>query len=493
MTGLKLLKRGLNLGDMIFANYETTGEPRALRLRAIHQDHELFTHKVFWHLACEYLEAADAPPGKGQQFGLATHRIRIGNFDGVKKITELPAYPIKYHAQEVEIKRKLTHRGQEWAKLCGVHHKQYNGLAYRNAQRVWVNGRIMVDRGTFAEGLLGGLLDIVSRDAHDADPLPVDGKNLKDDIMLATPIVNGFSLVDKRWFKFNVECVTDIEWNDDGFNNLAINPDRRALIKALVNSHANLKEKRSVDDFVTGKGVGLIVNLFGPPGVGKTLTVEATSEHLRKPLYVVSAGDLGTTPTYLEGELAKVFSLAPVWDAIVLIDEADVFLQERGTADVERNAMVAVFLRQLEYFQGILFLTTNRVKQFDPAFQSRIHLSLHYDDLSQSQKESLWRAFLEKTRTVGPGLSNLSTQQLQTLSRNNLNGWQIKNIIKLAVALAGEEETPLTYAHLVRTMDAADDWRSNPTATASLRTFWPVVVGVGIVFCIAATRLAVRK
>ncbi|KAJ7099777.1 hypothetical protein C8R44DRAFT_642185 [Mycena epipterygia] len=71
-------------------------------------------------------------------------------------------------------------------------------------------------------------------------------------------------------------------------------------------------------------------------------------------------------------------------DAAVLIDEADVFLEERGTASIERNAMVAVFLRQLEYFQRVLFLTTNRVKQFNPAFQSRIHLSCN---LLCSEKE----------------------------------------------------------------------------------------------------------
>lgn len=91
--------------------------------------------------------------------------------------------------------------------------------------------------------------------------------------------------------------MTDIDWNDDGFNNLAIDPDRKTLIQGLVKSHASQKEKQSADDFVAGKGGGLIINLFGmlqcpyfigeshdragAPGVGKTLTVEATSERKR--------------------------------------------------------------------------------------------------------------------------------------------------------------------------------------------------------------------
>lgn len=69
---------------------------------------------------------------------------------------------------------------------------------------------------------------------------------------------------------------------------------------------------------------------------------------MRKPLYVVGAGDLGTDASTLDNALTKIFALIPLWDAVVLIDEADVFLEERGPADLERNAMVAVFLRQIE-------------------------------------------------------------------------------------------------------------------------------------------------
>jgi hypothetical protein len=57
--------------------------------------------------------------------------------------------------------------------------------------------------------------------------------------------------------------VTSIDWNTESFDNLAIDSDRKHLILGLVKSHANLKEDRSADDFVTGKGVGLIICLFG--------------------------------------------------------------------------------------------------------------------------------------------------------------------------------------------------------------------------------------
>jgi AAA+ superfamily predicted ATPase len=102
--------------------------------------------------------------------------------------------------------------------------------------------------------------------------------------------------------------------------------------------------------------------LHGPPGTGKTLTAEGISELLKCPLYMASAGELGTDSRFLESELQKILDICHAWGAILLLDEADVFLEKRNMHDIHRNALVSIFLRQLEYFQGILFLTTNRVE-----------------------------------------------------------------------------------------------------------------------------------
>lgn len=105
-----------------------------------------------------------------------------------------------------------------------------------------------------------------------------------------------------------------------------------------------------------------IAVLHGPPGTGKTLTAEGISELLKCPLYMASAGELGTDSRFLEHELQKILDICHTWGAILLLDEADVFLEKRNMQDIHRNALVSIFLRQLEYFQGILFLTTNRVE-----------------------------------------------------------------------------------------------------------------------------------
>ena len=101
------------------------------------------------------------------------------------------------------------------------------------------------------------------------------------------------------------------------------------------------------------------------------------------------AGDLGTNVELLERNLVEITSLAHKWKAIVLLDEADVYLAQRSLQDVQRNGLVSVFLRHLEYFQGIMFLTTNRVTTFDEAFQSRIHFVMRFSDLSVRAKKKI--------------------------------------------------------------------------------------------------------
>jgi hypothetical protein len=175
-----------------------------------------------------------------------------------------------------------------------------------------------------------------------------------DDLLLASTVVYGFSLADKVWreyprlsaranglltrcvsVEFSVQNIQDVVWNEDAFANLVIPSGRKALLQSLVEAH---HKELGFDDFIKGKGQGLVINLFGPPGVGapnlffsssfdercglgKTFSAEATSEHVKRPLYVVDAGELGTRATELSAALERVFDLATRWKAIVLIDE----------------------------------------------------------------------------------------------------------------------------------------------------------------------------
>lgn len=235
------------------------------------------------------------------------------------------------------------------------------------------------------------------------------------------------------------------------------------MSQALVESH-KYHAAESIDDVIQGKGKGLVVVLHGPPGTGKTLTAEGVSETLECPLYMVSAGELGTDSRILETELQRILDICHAWGALLLLDEADVFLEKRNVADIHRNALVSIFLRQLEYFQGILFLTTNRVETFDDAFQSRIHIALRYDALDMRAKKTIFKMFVERARAqqkTDKDSISFSEADYDSLARHDLNGRQIKNTVIRAQALAVNKGEVLAMVHVRQILDVQIDFQKD--------------------------------
>ena len=175
---------------------------------------------------------------------------------------------------------------------------------------------------------------------------------------------------------------------------------------------------------------------------------------------------MGTNADALEKGLTKIFEIASHWKAILLLDEADVFVEERATSDILRNALVSVFLRKLEYYEGILFLTTNRVTTFDEAIASRIHLPLRYDNLDQPSRKQVWEILLERAKTRKGG-AVYTAKDIGQLAEKRLNGrevrefifgqveanrCQIKNAVSTALALAAHEASRIRLLHLEKAM-----------------------------------------
>jgi SpoVK/Ycf46/Vps4 family AAA+-type ATPase len=243
-----------------------------------------------------------------------------------------------------------------------------------------------------------------------------------------------------------MECVASIEWNKKAFETLAVGQETKELITALV---SNKIEAEKGTDLITGKGNGLIVLLHGGLGTGKTLTAESVAEIAEKPLYRVTGGDLEIDPIKIEEYLDSVFHLGKIWDCVVLLDEADVFLEQQTLNDLSRNALVSVFLRALEYYDGILILTSNRVGTFDEAFKSQIQLALHYEALDLSQRHQIWENF---TRHLDDMSDNTDAADinahLKELAQYEINGRQIRNAVTTARQLALFQGKKMNYGHL---------------------------------------------
>ena len=150
--------------------------------------------------------------------------------------------------------------------------------------------------------------------------------------------------------------------------------------------------------------------------------------------------------------------MAAVWKAVLLLDEADVFLERRSLHDVDRNALVSIFLRLLEYYQGILFLTTNRVQSFDEAFQSRIHVALKYNDLIPSSRRAVWKNFLSG---IGEGKVDIDEEGYDVLQGYELNGRQIKNAVRTAKSLADPMDEKIGREMVESVLDIQRDFEKD--------------------------------
>ncbi|KAI1868204.1 hypothetical protein JX265_007027 [Neoarthrinium moseri] len=248
---------------------------------------------------------------------------------------------------------------------------------------------------------------------------------------LCCATVRGFCLKAKEWATFSIDMVKDIQWSHEAFNQLVLPEDYKKIIWAFVDTQ--LSGSDDFDDIVRGKGRGVVMLLSGEPGT--------VADAMKKPLYNVSAGELGDSADAVEANLRRVLELSTKWSAVLLIDECDVFLEKRTISDLHRNKLVSVFLRLLEYYQGVMFLTTNRVASFDPAFESRIHLTIDYPRLDFADRLHIWRTFVSSSSAV-------VEEELEGLSRIELNGRQIKNVVKTARLLAARERGPLALEHI---------------------------------------------
>lgn len=221
---------------------------------------------------------------------------------------------------------------------------------------------------------------------------------------------------------------------------LVLPPEQTDLIDILTAEMDLL-----MDDIVAGKSGGTTVLCAGPPGVGKTLTAEVYAEIIRRPLYRVHSGQLGLNVTAMEHALKDVLLRAQRWGAVMLIDEADVYIKRRDD-DLTMNAVVGVFLRVLEYFNGLLFLTTNRIDDIDEAIISRCIALIRYQPPDAAARRRIWAVMGEQ---FALRLDDAMLDMLAALFPA-ASGRDIKGLAKLVAKYCHHKQTRPTHEVFLR-------------------------------------------
>lgn len=235
------------------------------------------------------------------------------------------------------------------------------------------------------------------------------------------PYVTIFDL--KRHSRFSIHVGNLQEYvYEEGIRSKLVLPEEHTQVLECLMS----QDKSEFSDVVKNKSGGTIILSQGPPGTGKTLTAEIYAEAMKKPLYTVQCSQLGLTLDSLEKNLTRVLKRGSRWNAVTLLDEADVYVYHRGN-DLHQNAVVGVFLRILEYHTGVLFLTTNRSDLVDDAILSRCTVRIPYGIPKPSDQKKIW-----KNIATSNGI-NLEDDQIDSIVtvHNDLSGRDIKNLLKL--------------------------------------------------------------
>ena len=451
--------------------------------------------------------------GATKTFSRQNKTFVIHAFPGTRPITSLEIYPTAFYKAKdgtdgATLCQEMERRGRLWKDLVSGKPccKYYDGPAKEMTPALIVgviyeeprnlNARVIVDQDGYklqakseAAGFdeimkpmrkmfsgmsgkelavsLGGYTDkFVDFDGYAKDR---DFTTLQAQVCPST--VHCYEFLTRRWYAVTMgpKRLKDVEWEKAALDHLVLDEQIKGMLHGLVEQHKK-NSARVIRDVIQGKGKGLVVVLHGPPGVGKTLTAESVAEHTQKPLLTINIGEL-TAEEHIVSRLQNVFLQASHWDAVLLLDEADVVLEQRSFEDLKRNGIVSVFLRMLEYYEGILFLTTNRLGTIDVAFRSRIHIAVRYEPLSEPAKRQIWKNFIEridKSEVDGKAelrehLDDIATWPLNGREVCLLNSWscqlladppQIRNVLSIAQSIAyseGRRRGALRYEHVERT------------------------------------------
>ena len=221
----------------------------------------------------------------------------------------------------------------------------------------------------------------------------------------------------------HVDDIEDYEYDHSLKDKLVLPESHTNLLDILVNNSNVLR-----GDIIDNKGNGTVVILEGPPGCGKTLTTEVYSELIEKPLYKVTAGQLGIDGEKMDSKLSEVLNRASRLGCILLIDECETFVRQRGN-DLVQNAIITTFLRRIEYFDGIMFLTSNKIKDIDDAILSRCIAAIKYEPPTEANAKKIWRVLASQFELN----DQLTDDDIDTLIKifPSAVGRDIKELLKL--------------------------------------------------------------
>lgn len=399
------------------------------------------------------------------------HKFQIKHFDREKPINSLEYYPVRHHADRLKLQADCTATGKRFAECCAFtgaeRARKLNGTLLMlanggsSAHQLdpgFAPGRIKWEKKTKFEGevivdselgrdhypalQLGGSTPTLYYENDDMDDLNVPLPPTDAWVRFCPPRLYGYMIKQEARVQVKVSDLGDVPDKDAKHfkDELQLAQDSKDLLLGLVESHSRKTVEGLNPKQYAGKGNSLVILLHGSPGLGKTLTAETLAKATGKPLLIAKVASIGLEAQRAETRLQAMFEKATRWDAILLMDEADAFLEARSEMqNAHDNALVTVMLRVLEYHNGIIILTTNRLFGLDPAVDSRVRVPMYFDSLSQKSLKAIFEYHLRENQVGEDAKRALSNWFDYVSTETTMNGRELRNLIYSAIDLAAYE------------------------------------------------------
>lgn len=245
-----------------------------------------------------------------------------------------------------------------------------------------------------------------------------------------------------------------------------IEKERKKYINAYTNCVLNDNIKEMIEESIISvikkdqynewlgdnfeKGITNSILLYGKPGTGKTMIAEAIAGVLGRDLLKLDGGDLQSNiPGQMERNIKANFEKARELEAVILLDECDSLLYNRDSVGSVIAAEINVLLTEIENFDGVIIMTTNRIRKLDPALARRIIAKIEVPTPNLEARKQIWRNLIPKTMPIDKKLD------IDYIAEPELTGGEIKNAILMASRKALISNEPcVNQEHFVRAIEA---------------------------------------
>ncbi|KAI0536508.1 hypothetical protein GGR58DRAFT_528170 [Xylaria digitata] len=268
----------------------------------------------------------------------------------------------------------------------------------------------------------------------------------EDELLLCDHVIPGFSLDDEVWCSFELKYIQEVEYDTDAFKSLILAEEKKRQYFARWSKPMIIRDRDVAIPSEAKERNGFVISRRS---WCRKDSSESIADYTKRPLYQVGPSELGANPDWTNRVLPSILRLATRWNAIVLIENVDHYLEPRSHIGLQRSSFVSVFLNLLKSHNGIVFLTTNRVRAIDTEFLSRVPVLIEFPVLSFAARRELWKRFFSQ-------LDWVKDKMLDGLAVEPLNGRQIRSMMEILSSLAQSANRELNAEDIKTGLSAAE-------------------------------------